>query len=685
MKWLASSFCLLLYSLAFCDTVETLNQQLRNSLSQQDSFAALYALSDYYEQAGRDASIDSARMYSEWALRLAPNHATRQQLILLHRNLANSFSQTDSASYFRLTQKVRDMYVEDQDFELAARREGQMAVWFMSNNDLQQAHVHYQAAVDLLDKIAEPSDQVLQLQARYIFILGHGLIAPGKYDQAIEKAFELEAFGIANDVPRALALSYDLLGTVYLELFYYDEEVNNHDSLCKAYFKKGAAVAQESDSSLQIRMLQSLGSIYYLTGELDSARNFFNQGYDLAITMNDPWSAYDMAKYQVNIALKKGQLELGDLKIQQIESLLDQFSAPDHIYGELDEMKCRYHYYSKNFATAKHYALSLLERKKFNATEKKLLAYQLLDSIEQKLGNWQEAHKYNSLANIMQDSVVNQKSLYEIDKLNAQHEFDQLKMQTNMEAQGMRKTLILAAALVLLLLSLLAALSFRSRNKVLANQKQTLELEHRLLRSQMNPHFTYNALGSIQNYLMESNHAAKGAVYLAKFSKLMRQILSQSRHTLISLKEEFETLENYIVLQQLRFENRFSYSFHIADNLDPAEVMIPPMLIQPAVENSIEHGKIHKVSAGFLQVKATRVGDMIVLTVTDNGVGKNARANSTSVLKNHTSIATSIIKDRMAMIREEYGKDIDYDLAHPDEGGTIVTYRLPLLTEKEKP
>ncbi len=211
--------------------------------------------------------------------------------------------------------------------------------------------------------------------------------------------------------------------------------------------------------------------------------------------------------------------------------------------------------------------------------------------------------------------------------------------------------------------------------KTLLNQKVS-ELQLSALQSQMNPHFIFNALGSIQ-YFIQSSDLEKADEYLADFGKLMRGILESSKKKMISLNEEVKMLKLYTRLEQIRFENKFEVAFNINPDLD-MEIMIPPMLIQPYVENAINHGLHHLESRkGKLQIdlNVSNTHDLMI-KIKDNGIGRQASQNL-NLNKSHRSRSMEIIADRIHTINRSSTSRIENtftDLISDGQAcGTIVT------------
>jgi two-component sensor histidine kinase len=230
----------------------------------------------------------------------------------------------------------------------------------------------------------------------------------------------------------------------------------------------------------------------------------------------------------------------------------------------------------------------------------------------------------------------------------------------------------------------LVYLSFRARlravNRKYALQKQVNELEQKALSAQMNPHFIFNSLNSIQSFLLyEENEKAER--YLLKFSKLIRSILSSSRETFISIDQEIELLTNYIELEQMRFQSKFEYRIEnkLLSNTDL--LMIPPMMIQPIVENAILHGLSKRDTGGLLVVSFQKETDVIVITVEDNGAGIQEKESQES--KGHRSFGTQITRERMAIYEKNFNQRFSWKVERvsddPNYPGTRVVLSIPVI------
>jgi ligand-binding sensor domain-containing protein len=179
-------------------------------------------------------------------------------------------------------------------------------------------------------------------------------------------------------------------------------------------------------------------------------------------------------------------------------------------------------------------------------------------------------------------------------------------------------------------------------------QRRMVEIELKALRSQMNPHFIFNSLSAIQDFIF-SHRMEEASEYLSKFSKLIRLILLQSRKQLVTLEEELQLLTYYLELESLRFRDKFDYEITIAKEFDLRRVYIPSLLLQPVAENSVNHAFQGLNRKGLLRISVEPKDSFIVCTVEDNGVGRNHRDRSVT---DHVSVGTSIIEERISAFNQ---------------------------------
>jgi LytS/YehU family sensor histidine kinase len=181
-------------------------------------------------------------------------------------------------------------------------------------------------------------------------------------------------------------------------------------------------------------------------------------------------------------------------------------------------------------------------------------------------------------------------------------------------------------------------------------QKAT-ELEMQALRAQMNPHFIFNSLNSINRFILQ-NERAQASEFLTKFSRLVRLILQNSQYSLIPLESELESLDLYLNLEALRFNYHFDYKISMPKDLDASALQVPPLILQPFVENAIWHGLMHKEDKGQLNIEVFENNDHLFFKITDNGIGREkAAALSSKSATKHKSMGLRITANRIAILQ----------------------------------
>ncbi|OQP57979.1 sensor histidine kinase [Niastella populi] len=216
-------------------------------------------------------------------------------------------------------------------------------------------------------------------------------------------------------------------------------------------------------------------------------------------------------------------------------------------------------------------------------------------------------------------------------------------------------------------------------------QKRISDLEQLSRKAQMNPHFIFNSLNSIQQYVMDADVAGANK-FISGFSRLIRQTLDFSSRPEISLEEELDYLTNYLDIEKTRLEDAFSWSMQIDPAVDPAEYYIPPMILQPFVENSVRHGlRFRRDKNGVVTISVKREGNHLICVLEDNGVGRKAAMQYKSISPiNYQSKGLSLTADRIAMFNKEHNEKINMTIEDLEDNfhnslGTRVTISFPVL------
>lgn len=330
-------------------------------------------------------------------------------------------------------------------------------------------------------------------------------------------------------------------------------------------------------------------------------------------------------------------------------------------------------------------AISLLKEnvkidEKLEIPESLMYDKELLAKIYEKKGDYKNAlHEFKDFQRL-KDSLAFSENREEAIKKEMQYEADKKETLAKAEIgkQKIIRNAIIAVSFIALLAGIFLFLGFRKRQKIKAEQKEILlkaeisETELKALRAQMNPHFIFNALNSIADYI-NKNDAKSADHYLGKFAKLMRGILENSEEKEIPLSVELKMLEFYIQLEALRLKNKFDYEIKISEDVDPQKVAVPPMILQPFVENSIWHGLSKKDDAtGKILIEISKETDLINCIITDNGIGRKNKADNTG-----KSYGIKLTKERIALFSKN--QNIQSGVFYTDlEEGTKVEIKLPL-------
>lgn len=323
-------------------------------------------------------------------------------------------------------------------------------------------------------------------------------------------------------------------------------------------------------------------------------------------------------------------------------------------------------------------------------------SYKEVADVYRKTGNMDLAYKYLNMYSDYSDSariVEVSAKIAELSELYRSEQRERLiaiqadsielqrKQKENTELRNIFQTYIIIGFIVLLALGAFIIYN-RWKQRNIRQLQREAEMNQTLLRSQMNPHFVFNAMSVIQSYIYE-NDTKNSTKFLVNFSKLMRLILENSSKEFIPLGTEIDILNKYLETQKLRFGDRFEYEVSVNEQLLKEETVIPPMITQPFIENAIEHGQLHTVEGGFIHVRFTKDEEMLHVMIEDNGVGrKGSKSNKKSA--EHKSMAMKITQDRINNLSYKYkilGRMEIEDFDPEKETGTLVNIYLPYRTE----
>lgn len=471
----------------------------------------------------------------------------------------------------------------------------------------------------------------------------------GNYDQAMDYNQKSSAINRKYDLENREINALITRGKIAMIQNKYDEATQN--------WLDGLQLAKKlNETDLKARLFNNLGTIHYRQSNWKKCLEYFEQAYQL---QKKSGNETELAQPANNVGLTY--------------LMLKNYSKAEQFLTEAYELGCKHHLISSQ-GIALHYLIETYAYS--NQGEKARKAFLLFEEVLDEMYNHEKTAKIDEL----ETKYQTEKKEQEIKALQQENE---LKNQTLL-AQRRLILLIVVGVILLIIVGVSYYLWHNDHQKNIRNQLKIKNLltEQKLLRSQMNPHFIYNSLNSIQSFI-SSDDSYNAEKYLARFAKLMRGILENSRADYITLDKEIEVLQLYMELEQLRFNNRFTFSFDIHEKLETDFIAIPPMLIQPFIENAILHGLKTKHD-GHIHVIFKEDNNCLVCVVDDNGIGRKASAE-TQTTKKHQSLATTIVTERLETLTQKYGQPAFFtiedkaDSTNHEPLGTKVTLTLPLI------
>lgn len=297
---------------------------------------------------------------------------------------------------------------------------------------------------------------------------------------------------------------------------------------------------------------------------------------------------------------------------------------------------------------------------------------------------------YKEYTNIL-DTIAGDKKRQEVTRQEMRFEAGKKEALLNAEhasalkRQQFIRNSIIAGSVVLLVVGLTVFSLYKRRRDAVEKQNeaelksQVSETEMKALRAQMNPHFIFNSLNSISDYIAK-NKTDLADEYLTKFAKLMRIVLENSERKEVPLSEDLKALEFYVQLEALRLNNKFTYEIKVDDDIDREATLVPPLILQPFVENSIWHGIAKKREEGKICIYIKKEGEMINCIVEDNGIGRQT-AEGITTLKDNTgrrSLGMKITNERIDIINKVRKAKATVKLTDLPQG-TKIEVRLPLI------
>lgn len=476
-----------------------------------------------------------------------------------------------------------------------------------------------------------------------------------------------------------------------------------------ALFKKSdALLIQKGDSISQHRaaILVNLSDVYYSINDYKNAIRRLQEALSISEEIKSDFgfiicnsnlgsiyrklNKFDDAFFYLEKAYNKSLQIDNTFLMSQIEVYLGACYAHFN-----DHKKARY-----------FFDQSIEHGLKDNNNESLILIYEEVQNYYEQKGNFEKAHLYLKKLMQLKDKIADVETNKAISDINTKYEtakkesriksLHQSNKITSLESKQKTNAIILIVVIIVVVgtvaFSLFSRFKSRKKSEFLASQlayteqlleekQRASESEIKAIKSQMNPHFFYNALNSIQGYVL-TGEQQKASESIGLFSELSRAVLESSRMNEISLHDELELLESYLKLECMRMP-KIKYSIEKSEDLRLFDLYLPPMIVQPIVENSVKHGLANKGEGGLIQLRFTAEEDCLLIEIEDDGIGREAAGKIGSFTKRKgSSFSTEANLNRIELLNESFGLAISQEIVDnfDQEGkacGTLIRIKVP--------
>jgi two-component system LytT family sensor kinase len=562
-----------------------------------------------------------------------------------------------------------------------------LAYFLMGNTylELNQAKVALQfmeLAMDSKFTNVLPFDYLLKIGSAHA-LLGNYELSNKFYKEFLSNKYETSKLNLQDSINLLIAKNY------YLQ--------KNYTTAIKLYesILQNALIKNYSENILAA--YSGLAASYISNGQIDEGiKNYQMSLQKIASTKVVDDQKINESKELISGALRKQKLYKEEIVLRNTNTIKNKLNN-NREYLKLAESYYNIEKYNE--------AIKLID------LFKKSPSFDLIDNSEikiipllankLKIKNPTKAVEYFSFYILLQDSIQSKivqlntkigafngfENFLELEMLKKDKEISNNALQHLMQKETLNKTLVSRQKWIIVLLSCIILTGLLSALWILhiANQrkKANQRLALRSLRTQMNPHFIFNALNSVNSFISKNDEKLAN-LFLSDFARLMRLVMENSEHEFITLQKELEIIKIYLQLEHFRFENKFSYHLNIDDNLDLDNVNIPPMLVQPYIENAIWHGLRYKETKGNLWVHFAINDAVLEINIKDDGIGRiKSKEIKTANQKKSQSMALKNIQDRVAIINDLHKTKIKVEVTDLNTSqfdvGTFVKLTIPIL------
>lgn len=426
------------------------------------------------------------------------------------------------------------------------------------------------------------------------------------------------------------------------------------------------------DDKMKLSNLNNIGNAYQHLEQLDTAEYYFKVVLKEAVRLDLPksiiYTNLNLSELYLKMNRKKESFDCAEKAVLLSEELLNvrlivisQLAVGETLYS------------MKRFnESLQHLKKGLKIADESNDLEVAFEITKLLHKIYSKLGNHKEAYNLLLKHKQLSDSLVNAENIRALTTAELEYEFNrkqqksvqqakQKEYEQNLiiESQKYQKRIAFGAIfLIVIILALLFILYNSSQKRKQHKLREALYMNmQQTLSQQMNPHFIFNTLSSIQNFILQNNKE-ESMEYLVKFANLMRKMLHASQKYTVGLNDEIKLLTDYCELEALRFKNGLTFNINIDESIEPKNIQIPVFLLQPLIENAIKHGLEALDGKGIIILKIMKTDEGINCSVEDNGIGIKGKGGNGK----HQSVAGQLINKRLSILSMYFKKNFEFSL-----------------------
>lgn len=583
-----------------------------------------------------------------------------------------AYSQSKISSVNNESRKISKLYKELEE-SLQSKDEVRitgnyesLAKAYLKESNYIKSEEYYSKALDIYTKRKQDEDvarasrglaKAKERLGKYEQAAQHYELAQQKSNDNIDKSIN------SNDAKRVSSFSNPQLQSSYSNsnIQYYKQK-GQKEEIVDAYMQQAISSTQlnnsqqaidnysnalkytDNNSNEQVQIKDELATIYLNTNQTEKAKEIKNELIVEAQQQQDVTTEIQQKQSLATILMQEA-----DNNTEALQLLQDSYSkaiANSNTLEAKKSLELLIDYYRNKGDYSKSIQLYDQFLKKLDAlvkSDSSLLDYSLIAATEEKIKQLEKEKK-------LQDELI---------------------------AETKRFNYMLAGAILLIVLFLLlmvrAFYSVKRKNKEIALQS---------LRREMNPHFIFNSLNSVNQFIAE-NKELEANKYLSSYSQLMRSVMENSNKDFILLSKEIELIKKYLALEHLRFKEKFDYRISLDEKLDAESIYIPNMLLQPQLENAIWHGLRYKDDKGTLTLNITLNTNAVCVCIEDNGIGlTKSKELKTLNQKAHDSRGLNNTMERIYLLNELYHKNIQLTITEKEhQTGTIVTIVFPVINK----